>query len=116
MCCQGQGGIFLTAEQAPAAAAELNMDTNEFTAAFCQAVDGRWEVLVNAEGYCRLLGDEGCMIHEAKPEICQRWPYFKNILAKLTAFEDARQACPGIDPDISYEDFVAHARAQGYLE
>ncbi len=92
------------------------MDPEEFTLAFCQANNGRWEVLVNDEGFCRLLGEEGCLIHEAKPEICRRWPFFVNLLTKPYAFEEARLSCPGIDPDISYEDFVAHARAQGYGE
>lgn len=116
VCCHGRGGIFLTAKQMPAAAAQIGLSPRAFSAAFCQQRHGRYEVLVDDDGVCRLLGPEGCLIHGAKPDICRRWPYFDNILAKRTAFEDARQGCPGIDPDISYEDFVAHARAQGYME
>jgi Fe-S-cluster containining protein len=116
LCCHGRGGIFLRPEQVPAAAAELDMGPGQFIAGFCREREGLYEVLVDQDGACRLLGPAGCRVHRAKPDICRRWPYFDNILAKRTAFEDARQGCPGIDPQISYEEFVAHARALGYLE
>ncbi|MEW5911858.1 MAG: YkgJ family cysteine cluster protein [Thermodesulfobacteriota bacterium] len=115
-CCHGRGGIFLRPAQVPAAAAELGLEPPEFLADFCRQEDGLYEVLVDAQGVCRLLGTQGCRIHQAKPDICRRWPYFDNILARRTAFEDARQGCPGIDPEISYEQFVAHARSLGYVE
>ncbi|MCF8032268.1 MAG: YkgJ family cysteine cluster protein [Desulfarculaceae bacterium] len=116
-CCQGRGGIFFETEEIPAAAAILlDMSAEEFTQAFLAPREGRWEVLCNDDGACRLLGPQGCRVHQAKPAICQLWPFFPGILAKRTAFEDARQACPGINPDISHEQFVAYARELGYTE
>ncbi|MCB2225108.1 MAG: YkgJ family cysteine cluster protein [Desulfarculaceae bacterium] len=116
ICCQGWGGIFFETEGIPAAAALLDMSPEEFTAAYLAPKDGRWEVLCDEDGACRLLGPEGCRVHQAKPAICRLWPFFPNILAKRTAFEDARQGCPGIDDEVSYEDFVAFARELGYSE
>jgi len=115
-CCHGRGGIIYQPEEIPAAAAMLDMDPAEFISAFLAPKDGGYEVLCNQNGACRLLGPDGCRVHQAKPAICRRWPFFPGILANPSAFEDARQACPGIDPDISHEAFVAHAHQLGYSE
>ncbi|WP_338605774.1 YkgJ family cysteine cluster protein [Desulfoferula mesophila] len=115
-CCQGRGGIFLEAGEIAAAAALVDLSPDQFIARHCRERDGRYEVLVGADGACGLMGPQGCRIHQAKPAICRRWPFFPGILANPSAFEDARQACPGIDPDISHEEFVAYARTQGYSE
>ena len=116
VCCQGRGGIFLEAAEIAAAAALVQLSPAEFIARHCRPREGRYEVLVGADGSCGLLGPQGCRIHQAKPAICRRWPFFPGILANPSAFEDARQACPGIDPDISHADFVAYAREQGFSE
>jgi Fe-S-cluster containining protein len=115
-CCQGRGGITFDPEEIPAAAALLDMSPQAFSQAFLAPRQGRYEVLCDENGACLLLGPQGCRVHQAKPAICRRWPFFANILAKRTAFEDARQACKGIDPDISHEEFVAYARELGYSE
>jgi Fe-S-cluster containining protein len=116
VCCQGRGGIFLEAGEIAAAAALIDLGPEEFIARHCREREGRYEVLVGADGACGLMGPQGCRIHQAKPAICRRWPFFPGILANPSAFEDARQACPGIDPEVSHADFVAYARAQGYCE
>ena len=113
-CCQGRGGITYQPEEIPAAAAILDMSPDGFIDAFLRFREGRYEVLTGPDGACRLLGPQGCRVHAAKPAICKRWPFFPGILANRSAFEDARQACPGIDPEISHEDFVAYALEQGF--
>ncbi|MCB2193245.1 MAG: YkgJ family cysteine cluster protein [Deltaproteobacteria bacterium] len=115
-CCQGRGGIFLEAEEIAPAAALIDLSPEEFIARHCRAREGRYEVLSGEDGACSLMGPEGCRIHQAKPAICRRWPFFPGILANPSAFEDARQACPGIDPEVSHEEFVAFAREQGFSE
>lgn len=115
-CCQGRGGIFLEAKQIGPAASILDLEPAEFIKRFCREKDGRYEVRIGDGGACILLGPQGCLIHSAKPEICKRWPFFENILKRQYAFEEARLSCPGIDPECSFEDFLAQARELGYLE
>ena len=115
-CCQGRGAIFLEPEQIGPAARILGLEPDEFTLRYCRKKDGRWEVRAGQDGACILLGPEGCTIHQAKPDICRRWPFFDNILERQYAFEEARLSCPGIDPDCSFDEFLAYARELGYLE
>ncbi len=107
-CCHGQGGIYYEPQDLPAASASLGLAVQEFIARFCAPEGSRYSVLTTADGKCRLLGPDGCLVHEAKPEICRRWPFFDNILERASAFEEAKLACPGIDPDCSHAEFRAY--------
>ena len=97
----------------PQAARELGLDQAEFLARFCgPRENGRYPVLCDEQGICRLLGPQGCLVHACKPDTCRRWPFFENILTRESAFNEAKLACPGIDPEVSFQEFAAFGRAQ----
>ncbi len=112
ICCQGQGGIFLEPSQIPQAARLLGLTPARFLEMYCQEKNGRWAVLSDPQGFCRLLGPQGCRIHAAKPEVCQRWPFMRAMLQDAGAFEEAKLACPGFDPEATHEQFLALAQSQ----
>lgn len=112
-CCYGEGGIYLERHQVAAAAAELGMGEAEFVAAYLRERDGRYEVVCKDDGACALLGPQGCRIHRVKPERCRQWPFFPEILERPQALAEAKELCPGIDPEVSHQDFVAYARRLG---
>lgn len=113
-CCHGQGGIYYQASEIKDAAQELGLSSDDFISAYCRADGERYEVLTNDESNCRLLGPDGCMVHEVKPEICARWPFFENILERESAFEEAKLICPGLDPMATIEEFRAlHKKLTG---
>lgn len=112
-CCSGEGAIYFRGEQVPYAAQELGLKPAEFLARFCgPAENGRYPVLCDSKGVCRLLGPQGCLVHACKPDICLRWPFFENILTRESAFQEAKLVCPGIDPEVSFQEFAAYGRAQ----
>jgi Fe-S-cluster containining protein len=111
-CCTGEGGIFLTKEQVSVAAAILELDPTEFVRLYLRLQGGRFAVLCENDGRCRLLGPRGCRIHAAKPDICRRWPFFDALIKDAGAFEEAKMACPGLDPAASHADFLAQARRE----
>jgi hypothetical protein len=113
-CCQGQGGIFLEPQEVAAAARQVGLTPPRFLEMYCLAKDGRWAVLCDERGFCRLLGPTGCRIHQAKPEVCMRWPFMTAMLKDPGAFEEAKLVCPGFGPQATHEEFLALARAQGH--
>jgi hypothetical protein len=111
-CCHGEGGIYLEAEKAPAAAALLGIGPAEFIARFTEPKYGMLGIKTGPDGFC-LFHDRDrkiCMIHAAKPGMCRDWPFFHANLVSPQAFEEAKQACPGIVRDATFEDFVAWHR------
>jgi Fe-S-cluster containining protein len=110
-CCHGEGGISLEPGEVPAAAALLGLTPDQFITSFCRLKDGRYDIRINEQGDCALLGPQGCLIHQAKPRICALWPYFPALLRDPGAFEEAKLSCPGL-AQASHADFVAEYQAQ----
>ena len=57
---------------------------------------------------------KGCIVHEGKPSICKAWPFFRGNIEDAESLALAKDFCPGINPDISHEDFAREGMA--YLE
>jgi Fe-S-cluster containining protein len=108
-CCQGNGGILLRPEQIEPAAKELNVPKDEFLERFCEPKDGMFSVRSGENDWCLLLGPEGCRIHQIKPDICRRWPFFEALMKDASAFGEAKLICPGLNPEASHEEFKAFA-------
>jgi Fe-S-cluster containining protein len=111
-CCQGRGGILLWPDQIGPAAAELDMEGDEFLTRYCEPKGEAYSVLCGDDGSCLLLGPEGCRIHEAKPDICKRWPFFDALIRDASAFGEAKLICPGLNPDATHEEFKAFAQKE----
>lgn len=99
----------LRADQVAPAAAELGLDQSEFLSCYCEPKGDDFSVRSGEDGWCLLLGPEGCRIHQVKPDICRRWPFFDALLNDASAFGEAKLICPGLDPEASHEEFRAFA-------
>jgi Fe-S-cluster containining protein len=109
-CCQGRGGIFLTSAEAKQIAAHLKLSLEEFLRRYVE-VSALGPSVTTANGVCVFLGEGNrCLVHPVKPFICRQWPFLPALLADPEEFEQAKGACPGIDPDCSHEDFVEASR------
>ena len=56
-----------------------------------------------------LLDGNRCRVHPVKPFICRQWPFLPALLVDPEELEQAKGACPGINPACSPEDFVEEA-------
>jgi uncharacterized protein len=56
------------------------------------------------DGHCIFYKD-GCSIHQGRPWRCAQWPLHPSILIDRTNLETIRESCPGINQEISYEEF-----------
>jgi len=115
-CCIGQGGIFVKSDEVDAMAALLALPVAEFRGRFVEASDLGPRLTV-ANGVCVfLMAKNLCRVHPVKPFICRQWPFLPAILMDPDELENAKTACPGINPESGHEDFVEAALGQGAKE
>jgi len=111
-CCQGVGGILVTPREIEALADFLGLSRE----ALCREylVDSPLGPQVAArEGACVFLAAGRCRVHPVKPRICRQWPFLPALLADPEEFEAAKEACPGLAPQATHEDFRRAFRARG---
>ncbi|MEW6387433.1 MAG: YkgJ family cysteine cluster protein [Thermodesulfobacteriota bacterium] len=108
-CCQGNGGILLSQKEMRRLAAFLKMSLKDFRQRYVTA-SSLGPNLATQNGICIFQEGKLCRVHPVKPRICREWPYLPALLKYAEEFEEAKRACPGIDPECSHTDFVAAAR------
>lgn len=108
VCCLGRGGARLTKGRAGEVAAFLGLVPAEFSRLFLAPGPPPWDIRVGGDGFCLFHQPDGrCRIHPVKPGACRQWPYLPAILARESAFLDAREACPGFRPHLTWAEFKA---------
>ncbi len=110
-CCYGEGGITVQEEEIEKMAKFLGMTPESFTTRYCDGKGGRFFIRTGPEKYCIFYDKEKrCLIHPVKPSICSLWPFYPAILTDADNWELAKDACPGINPDCSFEEFVKQSQ------
>ncbi len=106
-CCLGRGGIVVGPRDLLRLCAYLEMDAESFAAAYAYMQNGKMKIHNGADGRCTFFADgQGCSVHEAKPDICRAWPFFRGNLLDAESLAMAKEFCPGIHPDVSHADFA----------
>ena len=110
VCCQGEGGIYMPREDAPGPARLLGISVEEFIEKYTTPQYGLLALRVDSEGFCLFHDKEThyCGIHSVKPRMCRDWPFFWGALNDPQGLQDAKDACPGINPDVTWEEFKAY--------
>ena len=63
------------------------------------------------DGFCVFFDQEkACLIHTVKPDICSLWPFYPANVKDEETWELAKDACPGINPECSFEEFVRQSK------
>lgn len=104
-CCQGETTVSLDEDDQQRMIEELGLDRD-------QVRDKYWRVTGNivqmkvVDGHCIFYDDKtGCKVHTGRPWRCGQWPLHPSILSDMNNFETIRESCPGINKDLSYEEF-----------
>ncbi len=85
--------------------APLGADTKKSAVVQMKIVSGRCIFYVeDGEG----LG--GCSIHKARPWRCGQWPLHPAILGDENNFITIRESCPGVNQELSYQEFCSILR------
>ena len=93
--------------QTRAAAAFLGLDEAAFRRLYLAPPGGR-DIGLDKSGHCLFRQPGGlCLIHPVKPAVCRLWPFLPALMARESAFQEARCACPGLSPDLTWAEFKA---------
>jgi Fe-S-cluster containining protein len=111
MCCYGEGGIRVESAEIEKIARFLALPPDDFIQEYCREKSGRLYIVSKADGSC-VFYDPGknCLIHPVKPRPCSLWPFYPALLKEKENWEMAKDACPGINENCSFDDFVRQSR------
>ena len=114
-CCEGKGGSVVSPSDLQRLCDFLRMPADAVIAAYGEQAGDKLKIRCGEDGYCIFFRQgKGCIVHEGKPSICKAWPFFRGNIEDPESLALAKDFCPGINPDISHEDFAREGMA--YLE
>lgn len=107
-CCQGEGGIVLTARDRERLARHLGLGVEAMLASVAESSGGKIRLRAGADGFCVFfVQGQGCGVHPGRPDICRAWPYFRGNLVDASSWEMIQSDCPGVNPAAGHECFVS---------
>jgi Fe-S-cluster containining protein len=102
-CCQGDTTVSLDENDQERMVQHLGLKREEVDRRFWRKT-GNTIQMRTVDGHCIFFAD-GCTIHAGKPWRCTQWPLHPSMLADRENYEVIKESCPGINRDLSYEDF-----------
>ncbi|MBO4300506.1 MAG: YkgJ family cysteine cluster protein [Desulfovibrio sp.] len=110
-CCEGRGGIIVSPADLERLASHLSMSVEKVKAQYCELCGGKIQIRCGDDGFCIFFHKtKGCGVHERKPAVCQAWPFFRGNLEDPSSLSMAKDFCPGINPDVTHENFASFGR------
>jgi uncharacterized protein len=106
-CCQGEGGIVLTAKDRMRLARHLKLSVQAMLAAHAERAGEKFRLRSGPDGFCVFFKQGlGCGVHLGRPDICRAWPYFRGNLVDEASWEMIQTDCPGVEKTAGHEAFV----------
>ena len=110
-CCYGKGGIIIKPKEVQRISQFLGLTPESFKADYCVEMNRILSIATGKNGFCIFYCKERkCLINEVKPEICSLWPFFPANIEDRESWELAKDACPGINRDCTFEQFVKESK------
>lgn len=102
-CCHGDTTVSLDESDQKRMIESLKMSRQQVREKFWRVTGSVVQMKV-VDGHC-IFYDEGCTVHRGRPWRCAQWPLHPSILSDENNFNTIRESCPGLNQDISYEEF-----------
>ncbi len=113
-CCEGRGGIVVSPSDLQRLCLYLEVDARTFSERYGETRNGKLNIRVGADDCCVFFDSgSGCRVHEAKPDICRAWPFFRGNLVDAQSLSLAKEYCAGIRKDVRPDEF--RSAGQKYL-
>ena len=113
-CCQGETTVSLDENDQKRMILHLGMKREEVARKYWRQT-GNTIQMKTVGGYC-IFYDHGCTVHAGKPWRCTQWPLHPSMLESEENFKIIRESCPGINRELSYEEFRSKFSALLRLE
>jgi Fe-S-cluster containining protein len=109
-CCQGETTVSLDQDDQARMLAKLGLSAQEAEKQYWRVTNGVVQMQI-VDHYCIFYSlEQGCTVHEGRPWRCGQWPLHPSILTDENNFRIIRASCPGINQDLSWEQFCAVLR------
>jgi len=102
-CCQGETTVSLDVNDQKRMIEYLDMERHEVVEKYWRQ-SGNTIQMKTVDGHC-IFYDNGCTVHAGKPWRCTQWPLHPSILESQGNFEIIRESCPGLNRNLTYEEF-----------
>ena len=110
-CCYGKGGIKVSDKEIARISDFLGIDPDKFQSKYCELINRQLMLVTGEDGFCIFFDrKKQCLIHKVKPDICYLWPFYEANISDEYNWSLAKEACPGINPDATFEEFVKQGR------
>ncbi|MCI5222431.1 MAG: YkgJ family cysteine cluster protein [Candidatus Electrothrix sp. AR4] len=106
-CCQGETTVSLDQQDQERMVAKLGLTQREVEEKYWR-VTGNVIQMKIVDHHCIFYKkDIGCTVHEGRPWRCGQWPLHPSILVDENNFHTIQGSCPGINQELTYEEFRA---------
>jgi Fe-S-cluster containining protein len=102
-CCHGETTVSLDEHDQKQMVTALNIPEGEVKEMFWR-LTGKTVQMKTVDGHC-IFFEDGCKVHNGRPWRCGQWPLHPSILSDENNFHTISDSCPGINKDVSYEQF-----------
>jgi hypothetical protein len=91
-----QGFVYLTESDLKRAAKFTGMSARAFESKYVFRTRHQMRFRKPREKQCPFLGDSGCNIHPAKPTQCRTFPFWPELVERISEWKGIARYCPGI--------------------
>ena len=102
-CCQGKTTVSLDDNDVSQMSRELGLEPEVLEHRFLRRTGP--ELQMRTENDHCIFFDDGCKVHSGRPWRCRQWPLVPAILNDEDNFKIIKDSCPGINDELSYQEF-----------
>lgn len=106
-CCEGKGGIVLSPKDIVRLCAYFGISEKDVLARYTEMLGGKNMLKCGEDNFCIFFkAGKGCLIHQARPDVCRAWPFFRGNLVDEVSFAMAKEDCPGMARGVEHSVFA----------
>ncbi len=102
-CCHGETTVSLNDADQRRMVETLGLPAGQVGEKYWRTTGAIVQMKV-VDGRC-IFYDDGCSVHQGRPWRCRQWPLHPSILEDENNFKTIKGSCPGINREVSYEEF-----------